>query len=135
MQTKLEGKKDTRAKRVARHLCLTFLFLAVIWRVEMEQLVENTPSAAPNQQSPVSPSSSAKDHLSIESVEQNIKGIVNDADNFMMNSSALPPQLMGTLESLQDHLQALSKKQQTSHQHDADEIKGKHMWDQLLQCI
>jgi hypothetical protein len=96
----------------------------------MEQVVKNTPSTASNQQSPVSPSSSstAEAHLSIESVEKNIKGIIDDADNFMMNSSSLPPQLMGTLESLQDHLQALSEKQRTSHQQDADEIKGKHVW-------
>ncbi|KAI8344417.1 hypothetical protein BC941DRAFT_9703 [Chlamydoabsidia padenii] len=88
---------------------------------EMEQLVDNPPS---EQQPPTSPSTtSTGDHISIESVDQNIKGIINDTENFMVNSSSLPPQLMVTLEYLRDHLQTLADQQKTARQQDGDEIK------------
>lgn len=89
-------------------------------RVELENLPVNTPSAK-------SPPSTTGDQLPIQVVEQNIKGIISDAENFTMNSSSLPPQLMATLEYLREHLQALVEQQQIAHLKDVDEIKGNNV--------
>ncbi|CAO3626846.1 unnamed protein product [Cunninghamella blakesleeana] len=102
-------------------------------KAQIKELQENIEDIQQNSKKsdlelpPPSPSSSLppfnpSDHCSIQSVEQNIKGLMNDTDNFTVDTS-LPLPLLTSLEDLRGHIQAILTTQQTNQLQISDETK------------
>ncbi|CAO3618677.1 unnamed protein product [Cunninghamella echinulata] len=91
---------------------------------QIKELQENLENAKQNTNVVLNPETSTipSDHCSIHSIEQSIKGLIDDTDNFAVDTS-LPLPLLTLLENLRTHLQTIVVTQQANQLHITDETK------------
>ncbi|KAI8097576.1 uncharacterized protein BX664DRAFT_82426 [Halteromyces radiatus] len=97
-------------------------------QAKLEEMVKSTRVSSPvlpvsSISTQTSPSASSNEHISVDYLEQNIKGLINDTESYSIDANSIPPQLLATLEHLRTHLQTLVDTQQANALQTADESK------------